>query len=546
MDNFRHYKAPRRSVNAVDGFVSSGARQRNGVRQSQIGSSAQPRLDAFARTEGFRPNKQPTVRTSSRVASQTPPSAMRMSPAEMTLPGSDKKRKGRVKRSVPRWKRVLMACFLVVFVGGLLGGGYFGGKAYLAARGILKGGGNAPALAKSIDITKLKGEGDGRINILLLGIGGAGHEGPDLTDTMMLASIDPVNKKAALLSIPRDLWVKLPNEFIASEHKINAAYESGKYQEIGRQEAGNGNKNAVKAGFKAVDGVVETVLNVPVHYNVLLDFHAFEQAINTVDGVSVNVPEALVDPTMAWENGYNPVLAAAGQQNMNGKKALMYVRSRETSSDFARSERQRAVMVALKDKVFSLGTLSNPAKISSLISAFGDNVVSDFSVADAARLTEIMKDVANDKIQSVGLTDKKANLVTTTTINGLSAVQPRAGRFDYSEIQNYARNILVDGFIESENANIAVYNGSTTAGLAGKKAEDLKSYGYNITAVANAPKQDYAQTVIVDVSNGQKKVTKRYLEQRFGVTTVTAMPDATIPTTGVDFVIILGQNEKTN
>src|SRR5207302_4958820 len=87
---------------------------------------------------------------------------------------------------------------------------YFAVKLYLTEKHLFRGGGEAPALASNIDINQLKGEGDGRINILLLGIGGPGHDGPDLTDTMLLMSIDPVNKNAALLSIPRDLWVSIP------------------------------------------------------------------------------------------------------------------------------------------------------------------------------------------------------------------------------------------------------------------------------------------------------------------------------------------------
>lgn len=547
MDNFRRYKAPNRSPNAVDGFVGPGTRQRGRVRQPRISAPNQAQLNSFAAVNGFHANTQPKLtpkphgtRTRQQIAAEHP------GPMDMQLNDQKPSKARRGARRSRRLPRVILKSFAVLFLIGLLGGGYFAGRAYLAVHGVLKGGGSAPALAKSLDVTKLKGEGDGRINVLLLGIGGGGHDGPDLTDTMMLASIDPVNNKAALMSIPRDLWVKMPNNFIASEQKINAAYESGKYNALNRQDASNANRSAVLAGFTAVDGVIEQVLGVPVHYNVLVDFHAFEQAIDTVNGVTITAPEALVDPTMAWENSWNPVLAPAGVQTMNGKKALMYVRSRETSSDFARAQRQRAVMVALKDKVFTLGTLSNPVKISNLISNFGDNVVSDISVSDAARMAEIMKNISNDKIESVGLTDEKAKLLTTTSLNGLSVVKPLAGLFDYTAIQAYARNILVDGYIQNEDANIAVYNGSTTAGLAGKKAADLKTYGYNITTVGNAPTQNYPTTVIVDLTNGQKKVTLRYLEQRFGVTAVKAVPDATIPTTGADFVIILGQNEKTD
>lgn len=541
MDNFRRYKAPHRAPGAVDGFIGGGsARQRPSARQYEIGSTNQVRLDTFRNSDGFRPNTQPRLTTPAAPPAKPLASAERIAPADMRLsqPGGKKARTKR--RRLHPALRVLGVIFLI----GLLGGGYFIGRTYFAVNGVFGGGGSAPALAETVDISTLKGEGDGRVNVLLLGIGGQGHEAPDLTDTMMLASIDPVNNKAGLLSIPRDLWVKMPNNYIANEQKINAAYESGKYNFLGKQDAANTNREAILAGFESADKVVEEVLGVPVHYNILVDFRAFEQAIDTVGGVSFDVPEALVDPTMAWENNGNQVLAAAGTQTFDGKKTLMYVRSRATSSDFARAERQRAVMVALKNKVFTLGTLSNPVKISNLISAFGNNVVSDLSVADAARVVEIMQKIPNDNIQSVGLGDDTAKLITTATVNGVSIVKPVAGLFAYTEIQSYARNILKDGFLQQEDANIAVYNGWTVAGLAGKRATDLQSYGYKITTVGNAPTKNYTKTVIVDLTNNQKKVTKYYLEQRFGVTAVTTMPDATIPTDGSDFVIILGQNES--
>lgn len=543
MDNFRQYRPPRRSaVNSVDGFVSNTSNRAGVVRQSSSNLAGRGRVDSFASSGNFRSRQQQIHSGKPAQYPQSRGAVYQATQLDMQLPQTEptKRRKQRARGRGP--KKVLKV-FGVLFIIGILGSGAFAGKAYFAARNVLKGGGDAPSLAKTIDVSKLNGEGDGRVNVLLLGAGGSGHEGADLTDTMILASIDPINKKAALLSIPRDLWVKLPNNFIASQHKINAAYESGKYAALGVQSESNDNDQAIQAGFDAVDSVIEDVLGVPVHYNVLVNFRAFEQAIDTVGGVSVNVPEDLVDSNMAWENNNNPILARAGLQTMQGERALMYVRSRYSSSDFARAERQRAVMVALKDKIFTAGTLSNPSKISDLISTFGDNVVSDISVGDAARMAEIMRDIPNDSIQSVGLTDESVRLLETTQINNLSAVQPVAGLFVYDDIHAFARNVLKDGFIEKENANIGVFNGTITPGLAGARAKDLQSFGYNITDVANAPGGVYANSVIVDLT-GNKPVTKRYLEQRFDVRAITELPTGLVPTTGADFVIILGDNEK--
>ncbi len=197
---------------------------------------------------------------------------------------------------------------------------------------------------KTNDDGLLKGEADGRINILILGRGGGNHDGPDLTDTMMIDSIDVVNHTSTLISIPRDLWVDVPNQ---GAMKINSAFESGEFKYLGREAPGSTNRNAIQAGLTRPTRPWK-VLGMTVHYNILISFQAFQQAVDAVGGVTVKVPKDLVDPTMAWENGNSPVLAKAGKDSFNGKKALNYVRSRETTSDFARAQRQRAVLMALK------------------------------------------------------------------------------------------------------------------------------------------------------------------------------------------------------
>jgi len=103
---------------------------------------------------------------------------------------------------------------------------------------------------------------------------------------------------------------------------------------------------------------------------------------------------------------------------------------------------------------------------------------------------------------------------------------------------------MKDGFLTQESAAVALYNGTAIEGLAGRTAEDLKSYGYQISAVANSPNKGVEKTILVDLRNGEKKYTKRYLENRFGVTAVTTMPYDNIDPGTADFVIILGQNEQ--
>jgi LCP family protein required for cell wall assembly len=439
------------------------------------------------------------------------------------------------KRLSKKMLVVRSAGVLTVLVMGL--GGFFSWKAYSKFHKVFHGNSTVAALStKPVTPNLLKGEGDGRVNILLLGIGGPGHDGPDLTDTIVVLSVDPVNNTASMLSVPRDLWVKQPINYFGSQQKINATYESGKYHYLGKMDSSSANASAVGAGFSNLDQVLKTVLGINVNYHVLVNFQAFRQAVDTVGGVTVNVSEPLVDPTMAWENHWNPILAPAGVQQMDGVKALMYARSRETSSDFARSQRQRQILVALKDKVLTAGTLSNPAKIDSLMNAFGDNVYSDLSTQGATRLYGIMKKVNDSQIRSIGLTDDQHKLVTTDHVGTTSVVRPIAGFDNYADIQSYVLGQLPDGYLIKEKAPVAII-GATNPGATALGAT-LKSYGYNVSSVSST-EQTVLGTTVVDLSRGKAPFTKHYLETRFGVKVLTSLPSGIAPPPSTTkFVII--------
>ncbi|HSX18338.1 MAG TPA: LCP family protein [Candidatus Saccharimonadales bacterium] len=528
---------------SIDGIVSGGRRLGVPISHSYSPNRGDqtPTLDAFTRrSDGFHATRQSPGGLGGTAAEAAEREAILDEPIVLDELDYDKRKdkvRGRIRRARLRktLKRITLSLLILLLAGGL----YLGAKFYITQRHLFRGGGRAPALASDVDISQLKGEGDGRVNILLLGIGGPGHDGPDLTDTILLASIDPINNKIALLSIPRDLWVKIPGD---GYQKINAAYPYGKQQSKA--------KNLIdkeRAGLDLLDRTLEPVIGVPIHYHAVVDFTAFQQAVDAVGGVDVNVPEQLYDPTIAWENNYNSIIAQKGLQHMNGHKALLYAKSRETSSDFARGERQRLILVALKDKILSAGTFANPVRISSLLDSFGSNVYTDFSRSDLSRVYQITSKVRSNAIVSLDLVTPPHNLLTTGNINGLSIVEPRAGLFEYDDMKSYVRNALRDGFIAKENAQVAIYNATTTAGLATTTATTLKSYGYNVTTVQNATNAtNPLATTIVDLSKGVDKYTRHYLEQRFGVAAVSKLPSSfgISPPLGTAFVIILGQDAR--
>lgn len=438
--------------------------------------------------------------------------------------------RGRIRRA--RFKKVIKRTTLILLALIIATAGLVGYKFYSTQRQVLSGGGHAPAVCNGeVPLDALKKEGDGRVNILLVGIGSEGL----LTDTIMIASLDPVTDKVELLSIPRDLWVNIPGN---GRDKINAAYEYGQ-QSSKSDDAFEKNK----AGTELLDKVLEKVTGLTIHYHAVFDFAAFKQVVDALGGVTVNVPETLYDPTIAWENHYNPVIASKGIQQFDGARALLYAKSRQTSSDFARAERQRLLLVAIKDKALSVGTFSNPLKIVDLLNSLGRNVYSDFDTRSIKCLYTQISQVKSSNIKSLDLVTPPHDLLTTGPLNGLSIVQPKAGLFEYGALQSYLSSVFRDGFLAKENATVAVYNATTTAGLATSTASKLKSYGYNVTVVENATNQtNPVNTTVVDLSKGANKYTRNYLEKRFGVTATSDLPSGLgiTPPPGTAFVIIVG------
>ena len=298
----------------------------------------------------------------------------------------------------------------------------------------------------------------------------------------------------------------------------------------------------------AIEKVVSETMGIPIHYHAMIDFAGFEKAINTVGGVDIYVDQNGVVYEQMWDEmtGRQYILnVQEGWQKFDGQRALFYARSRHTSArgDFDRAERQRKILLALKDKILSAGTFSNPARLSALMSDFGGHVRTNMSIDEILQIYDIAKDLDNEGIKSISLVDEPNVLLEDGYLYGQSVQLPKAGIGNFSAIQSFVRNTLKDGFIEKENPEIIVLNGTNVPGLAQKRADELKSYGYRVTKVGDAPTKTYKQTVFVDLRANDKKYTRYYLQKRLGVQAVESLPDSSIDPGLADFVIIVGQNE---
>ena len=416
--------------------------------------------------------------------------------------------------------------------------GYFGYRTYKTLNKVIvkNSGPTAEGLkTENVAVEKLKGEGDGRVNILLLGVGDAGHSGQELSDTMIVASYDPKTKDVALLSIPRDLYVKVPNNGFS---KINSAHAFGEQYKEG-------------AGPDLAKKTVSEVLGIPIHYYIRTDFTALKQAVDTVGGVDIDVLSTLIDPDYPCEKNEGKVCGfsiLAGPQHFNGSSALKYARCRKGNcgDDYGRAKRQQDVLVALRQKATKLNILANPAKVVEILDIVGKNVRTDLQVWEIERLTQVARETDPSKITSKVLDIDTTGLVKNSQVGAASVVVPVAGIGNYSAIQAFVRSIFVDGYIKQEAATIQVENGTAQLNKAQLVSELLKSYNYNVISAVPADATSYKKTQIIDSSKGSKPYTIQYLEKRFGVKATPAAQDsAEQKPAAADVRIIVGTDYKT-
>lgn len=382
----------------------------------------------------------------------------------------------------------------------------------------------------------LKNE-NGRTNILVAGNSADddGHAGGDLTDSIMLLSVDTDKKTALMLSIPRDLWVKIPGN---GHTKINSVYSYG--------------------GMDKLVSTVSTELEIPIHYNALVNYAAFKDMVDAVDGIKITIdsddPRGIYDSNLDWTSRNCCSLAKYpnGPVELDGKKALNLARARGNgygsygfNADFTRSEHQRKMLVAVKDKAMSSETLSNPLKISNLVSAVGKNVSTDLELAEIQTLYSYIKDIPNNKIDSYNINTLKGEKTTMlenyATPDGQSALIPAAGLDDFSEIAAQLERVFNATPVSKEAADVVVLNGTNWAGLARGKSRELKKLGVNVVSEGNAT--DQPRSTIIDSSEGKKPNTLNELKRRYNATVVT---DATLKATypNADFVLVLGDDAK--
>lgn len=376
-------------------------------------------------------------------------------------------------------------------------------------------------------------EGKDRVSILLMGIDQrCEEEGPAHTDTMMVLTIDPVGLSAAMLSLPRDLWVEIPNFGV---DRINQANYYGEIYEY----PGGGQALAVQT--------VEALLGVPIDYYVAVNFDAFVEVVDLIGGIEIDVPEAIDDPDYPDRcYGYDPFSIEPGEQHLDGEAALKYARTRATfGGDVDRAGRQQAVILAVRQKIFDLNSIPQLiAQAPQLWQTSQENVRTNMTLDEAIQLALLVQDIPRDSIRTAVL---DYNYVyNETTPDGRQVLVPVRENIRQLRDQLFAPPAIPTPVIENlpalmaaENARVAVYNGTAEFGLAASTQEYLESFGINVTEIGNADASTYLTSQVI--TYGSYPNTSRYLMQLMHVPPLNVSSGSN-PDGDYDILIIIGND----
>lgn len=270
--------------------------------------------------------------------------------------------------------------------------------------------------------TPPKWEGKQRVNILLLGGDSRGMAKNELprSDSIMLASIDPVTKKAHLFSILRDTYVKIPGE---GEDRINTAITTG------------GPNLAMKT--------VGDLLGIPVQYYVYTDFKGFIALIDAIGGIEIDV-EKDMKYSDSEDNHVYDINLKKGLQHLDGKTALQYVRFRHDAlSDFSRTERQRKFLTAVAQK---MQTTSSLIKLPKILNAMDPYIDTNLSVTDMLKLGSLGFEAKADGIVSSQL--PPSDLLVEKNVRGAAVITA-----DKTKLQRYVKDLFA-GTAEADTGPI--------------------------------------------------------------------------------------------
>ncbi len=460
-------------------------------------------------------------------------------------PVSRRKRRQLAKQVKPRskFRKIIKAIFIALIVVVVVGGGWLAYKTLLAGGNIFNGN-----FFDVLQSQPLKQDSHGRSNFLILGTSedDPGHGGAYLTDSMMVLSIDQNKKNAYMFSIPRDLYVK-----------YGMACNSGNAGKI------NEYFNCVNDDYKSSDAEQERltktqafvgdIVGVDIQYGIHVNNTVIRDAVDAVGGVDVNIQGSNGDPgvydtNFDWRCKYtcNLVKYTNGVHHLDGAHALYLAMARGDvaptyglgNSNFDREKNQQKIIVALKEKATTTGTLTNLAKVTGLIDALGQNLRTNIQTKEIQTLMKLGAEIKTDSIKSISLFGGDKSVVTSGGYNGASVVMPSAGIFDYSEIRAFIAGNLNSNPVTREQASIVILNGSGVAGLGQTQADKLTAEGLIVASVDNAPEGAFSGVELYQI-DASKTATLAKLKELYPKAVIKTTTPPIAVTKGTSFVVII-------
>lgn len=375
--------------------------------------------------------------------------------------------------------------------------------------------------------------GTERVTILLMGIDQRCDEsGPNHTDSMMLVTIDPVGLSAAVMSLPRDMWVEIPGFEV---DRINQAHYYGEAYDY----PGGGPALAVET--------VEAFLGIQIDYYATVNFDAFIEVVDQIGGIDITVPEAIDDPTYPDRcYGYDPFSIEAGEHHLDGEAALKYARTRATlGGDVDRAARQQAVVLAVRDQVLSVDMIPQLiAQAPGLWQTLQANVRTDMTLEEGLQLALLAQDIPRESIKTAVI--DYDYVYAETTPDGRQVLVPNRENIRELRNQLFTPPVIptpeiknLPALMAAEEARVAIQNGTAEFGLAGETQEYLLSKNVNVTEIGNADSSAYRSTQIIDYGNFPN--TSLYLVQLMGIPPLN-VSSGTAPEGDYDILIILGSD----
>ena len=384
----------------------------------------------------------------------------------------------------------------------------------------------------------MKTDTNGNINVLLVWYGGAKHQGWFLADSMIIASFDPQEYSVSMISIPRDLVIN--SSWYINRINTVMAYSYNKSKDL-------------DSAVQSLSNKLTEITSLEVPYYALIDFNGFSELIDKIGWINVYVPKRVYDSTYPGPNySYTTFSINSGQQHLDGTTALKYARSRHSSSDFSRSQRQQLILKSLLAKLTQQGVSINT--IQNLYGLYKEHIHSNITLDEMLWLLAYGKTVP--KIHSFWLTMECSNNARKTMqawcflypvdssqfwgMSGLLPVWASIGKISYYDhIRAFSDLVAHNQWYLNESWAIRIYNATDKTyakkfsyrdQIANKLWSKLKRFWFSVISIENADKPS-SGTVALITWTGDYKDTIKTLEQFFPIDDVQINP-ATVDLSG--------------